>query len=78
MNGEVVELSGEVSQARLDGHMDPDLNAPHSLSHCNHQSPTPTSLELEFQVHKYDLGISDLVIPFGSAGATQVTVSAPP
>lgn len=49
----------------------PGLNATHSLSHCNHQPPTPTSLKLEIQVHKSDLGISDLVTPFESAGASR-------
>lgn len=78
MNWTVVELSGEVSQASLGGHMDPDSNATYFLSYCNHQSPVPTSLELEFQVHKCDLSISNLVTFLESAVATWVTNSAPP
>lgn len=74
----MVELSDEVSQDSLEGQMDLDLNPTHSLFPCDHQSPTPTSLEPEFQVCECDVGSSNLVILFESARATWVTNLAPP
>lgn len=72
MDWEVVELSGEVSQTSLDGHMVRVWMLPIlSPTATTNQPPTPTSLKLEVQVHKSDLGISDLVTPFESAGASR-------
>jgi hypothetical protein len=76
-----VECSDEVSEASLDNHMDLNLNPAHFLSPCNANHPPRQVWEVQFQVHNWDLDISNLpgsFAPSESAWARQMTRLAVP